>query len=123
VTPAIAHEADIHREFVMPGGELARAVQRIDQPELGRGRGDAPAGDLLLRDHGYVRRCGAQAGDDQRLGGVIRFGDRGAVLLAFHIEAAGAHLQDGFGGLLREAGNQDHQIIVVHPSDVAIERG
>ena len=30
---AVAHQADIDDEFVLAAGELARAVERIDQPE------------------------------------------------------------------------------------------
>jgi leucyl aminopeptidase len=68
---AAANKAHVHGEFVPPGGELPRPVERIDQPEhIVRG-GHSPARDFLLGDNRDLRRCRAQPSDDDRLSGVV----------------------------------------------------
>ena len=78
-------------------------------------RGDA-GGDLLLGDDRNVRRGRAQAGDDQRLGGVVGLGDRAAVGLRLRHEAAGAHLHDGRPGAGGEVEGKIEQRCVIHAS-------
>ena len=110
-------------ELVLSRGELARAVQRIDQPECRRRRGDAPGGDLLLGDHRKLGRGAAQAGDDDRLGGAVGLGDRGEVFLALHGEAARADREDRGAGLFGEARGERQQGMVVHRPVIPVGRG
>ena len=111
---AIADQADADGKIVPTLGVFARAVQRIDHPDgFGIFR-DVAGGHLFLGDHGNVRVGSAQAAQDQRLGGVVRFRDGGFVGLLHGFEAAGADLHDHLPGLAGEIEGEVEQGTVVH---------
>ena len=120
---ASTHQADIHRELIIAGSEFACAVQRIHEPVFRCWLGDAPAGHLLLGNHRNARRRLAQAFDDNCFGGMVGFGDRRTVFLAYHIEAARAHRQDCGTRLQCERRSERDQIVVIHVSVIPIECG
>ena len=111
---AVPDQADVDSELVAPGGELTRAVQRVDQPVFRPGTLGDPGGRFFLGNHRNARRCRAQAGGDQQLRLVVRLGDRGAVLLVQRFEAALAHSQNDRTSAAREVGGEGEEGGVIH---------
>ncbi len=89
-----AHQPDVHREMRTAGGEIARAVQRIDQPVLFRRRRGDTGLHLLLGDDGDV---GAASRRPSTISASATWSRRchwAAVGLAAHREAGGADGHD-----------------------------
>ena len=82
------HQGDVDGELAVALDELARAVERIDHPELAPGSAFAP-GRLrrLLGENGYVGRERGQAFDDDSLRLQVGQRQRRIVFLVLHREA------------------------------------
>ena len=111
---AVADEADVDGELVTEGGELAGAVEGVDEPVFAAGLVDVSGLGLLLGDDRDVRGGGAEAFEDEELGGVVGFGDGAFVALLQGFEAAGADAQDQGSGAVGEVGGEGEEGDVIH---------
>ena len=96
---AVADQTDIHGEIVAAADELARAVERIDEEELGPGRGHLARRGRLLGNHGNAGRDFSQMRHDHCLGGAVGLRDRTGVGFPLDAMAAPADGKDGVAGL------------------------
>jgi len=102
---AVFDEGDADAELAVLLDELARAVERIDQPQPrpGTALGRVQRGGFL-RQYRDVRRQRFQASDQQAMRGEIRLGQRRAVVLGFNGEIPGI---DGHDRAARRLGQRD----------------
>ncbi len=110
---AVHHQRDVDGEVAAPPHELLGAVERVDDQEgggrLGMGRG------LLLGHEHRVRERRAQAGGDDRVGGLVGTGDGAVVVLGPGAEvAAPVDLHDRGAGFEREPAGDAREILHVH---------
>ena len=99
---SVLDQRDVHGELAVALDELARAIQRIDQPEARPAASRVP-GDFLafLGKDRDVRRQRAQTIDDDAIGGEVGSGQRRIVALGLDVEiVAAVHGHDGVAGLM-----------------------
>ena len=92
---AVLDQRDVHGEFAVALDELARAVERIDQPVT------APPAALfvrnrrrLLRQHRQHRLERAQPRDDHAMRGEVGLGQRRTIVLVRDLERMAVHGED-----------------------------
>ena len=78
---AVFDQRHVHGELAVAVHELARAVERVDQPEKAACRGLETAGDRLLGDDREFRPQLPERTGDERLGARVGCGQRRAVRL------------------------------------------
>ena len=103
----VLDECHIDREFAIARDELARAVERIDQPEAIRKRGHPACAHGLFGDDRHIRREARELGLDQRLGAGVGLGHRRGVMLGCDLERRRIDLHDDRTG---GAGDRDHPV-------------
>ena len=114
---AVADQADIDRELVMPGSELPRAVQRIDQPVVGRHV--VARGRRRISSSAITWMSGVAGRNPAAISAsacVVGLGHRAVVVLVERLEPAGPDGQDDGPRLAGEVGGEGEQGGVVHGS-------
>lgn len=92
--PALDHQPHTHGELIPPGGKLARAIQRIDQPEPRPRLGLPPRRHFFLGNYRNFGRRRAQPRHDHPLRPHVRKRHRRVVLLAIDGKATRPHRQN-----------------------------
>jgi hypothetical protein len=97
-------DRDVDRELAILVDEFLRAIERIDQGEAMTVFGHLAVAEGFLGDDGQIGFCLGQALQNQRLGALVGFGDRGRISLAIDIEIALIDVHDEFAGVERNSG-------------------
>jgi len=106
---AVFDQRDVHRELAIALHELARAVQRVHQPEARCRRRQAILGTSLLGHGGDIRRQRGEMNQDHALGALVGLGHGGVVGLAAHGEIGFVHAHDFRAGAAHDGGQRFEQ--------------
>jgi hypothetical protein len=111
---AVFDQGEVDAELAIALDELARAIERIDQPQAIPAAAGVPGRVFrgFFRQHGNVGGERFQARDEDVVRGHVRGGQRARVGFALHFEGVLVHRQDGCGCVMREGDGAFAQCIV-----------